>query len=65
MRCHGRFIKIVEIEPIPTVVSAVITTLRIVKRSISAAANGAVKPKSKTLMLTAREMVDRDQPKAS
>ena len=55
----------VEIEPIPTVVRADITTLRTVKRSISAAANGAVRPKSSVLILIAAAMVDRDQPKAS
>jgi hypothetical protein len=49
----------------PTVVSAVITTLRIPKRSINAAANGAVRPNSKIFIATASEISSRDQPKAS
>ena len=57
--------KIVELELIATTISAVITTLRTVKRSIKAAANGATKPKSKTLMDTAIATCERDQPKAS
>ncbi len=65
MRCHGFEIKSVENEPMLTQVRAAITTLRTVKRSISAAANGAVRPKSKTLRLIAAEIEARDQPKAS
>ena len=48
-----------------TTVSADITTLRTVKRSINAAANGATKPKSMTLIETASEICERDQPNAS
>ena len=55
----------VEIDPIPTVVKADMTTLRTVKRSIKAAANGAVRPNNSTLILIAAEIVDLDQPKAS
>ena len=40
----------------PTVNSADITTRRIPKRSIKAAANGAVKPKSRTFIAIANEI---------
>ena len=42
--CHGAFIWVVRKAPVLTVVSAAITTLRTVKRSIRAAAKGAVRP---------------------
>ena len=42
--CHGAFINMVPKAPILTAPNALITTLRTVKRSISAAANGAVNP---------------------
>ena len=41
------------------------TTFRTVKRSIRAAAKGAVKPNSKTLTEIASEICSRFQPKAS
>ena len=53
-KCHGCVIRIVEDELIATTMSADITTLRTVNRSISAAANGATKPKSSTLIETAK-----------
>ena len=65
IKCHGFVIKIVENAPMPTVVSAVITTRRIPKRSISAAANGAVSPNRRTFIATASEISSRDQPKDS
>ena len=65
IKCHGFVIKIVENAPIPTVVSAVITTRRIPKRSINAAAKGAVRPNNRTLIATASEISSRDQPKDS
>ena len=51
--------------PKETVVSADITTLRIPNFSISAAAKGETKPKRRTLIATAKEISERDQPKAS
>jgi hypothetical protein len=57
--------KMVDVALIETSASADITTLRTVKRSMSAAANGATRPKSSTLIDTAREICERDQPKAS
>ena len=65
IKCQGFVIKIVEKAPMPTVVSAVITTLRIPKRSIKAAANGAVRPNSRIFIATASEISSRDQLKAS
>ena len=64
-KCHGCEINTVELELSATTASADITTLRTVKRSIRAAANGATKPKSSTLIATAAEICERDQPKAS
>ena len=64
-KCHGCVIKIVEDELIATTMRADITTLRTVNRSMSAAANGATKPKSSTLIDTAKETCERDHPKAS
>ncbi len=64
IKCHGLVIQIVPSAPAPTVVSAAITTRRIPNRSIKAAAKGAVKPKSRTLTLTAAEIVSRRQPNA-
>ena len=46
----------VDVELMATRVSADITTLRTVNRSIKAAAKGATKPKSKTLIDTASEI---------
>ena len=51
--------------PVLTVVSAPITTLRTVKRSIKAAAKGAVSPYNKTLTEMAIDICSRFQPKAS
>ena len=56
---------IVEVELMATSESAAITTLRTVNLSISAAAKGATRPKSRTLIETAAEICERDQPKAS
>jgi len=64
-KCQGWFMKIVEVALIDTSKRADITTLRTVKRSISAAANGATNPKRRTLMETASEICERDQPNAS
>ena len=44
MSCQGALMKIVEKAPVAITVRAIITTLRIPKRSISAAANGETKP---------------------
>ena len=57
--------KMVDVALMETKVSADITTLRTVKRSIKAAAKGATKPKRSTFIDTAKEICDRDQPKAS
>ena len=48
-----------------TSVSEAATTRRMPKRSISAAANGAVSPYSTRLRVTAPLVVARDQPKSS
>ncbi len=55
------------VRPLPsaTSVSAAATTRRMPKRSISAAANGAVSPYSTRFTETAAEMLARDQPKSS
>jgi hypothetical protein len=52
------------VSPLPaaTRVSATATTRRMPKRSISAAANGAVRPNSSRLTETATDIVPRDQP---
>ena len=57
--------KIVSPAPTLTDSSADITTLRIPKRSIRAAANGATSPYTSTLIATANETCSRPQPKAS
>ena len=54
-RCHGWVIKTVVAALSATKVSAVMMTLRTVKRSIKAAANGAIKPYTSTLMAIAVE----------
>jgi hypothetical protein len=51
--------------PIEIVVSADITTRRIPNFSISAAAKGDINPKRRTFIATAKEISERDQPKAS
>ena len=55
------------VSPLPaaTSTSAPATTRRMPNRSISAAANGAVRPNSSRLTETATEMVPRDQPNSS
>ena len=63
--CHGELINIVLNEPTVTKVSAVRTTLRIPKRSMKAAANGAIKPKSNTFTAMEIEISSRRQPNAS
>ena len=63
-RCHGSVINTVAAAPLPIIVSAAITTRRMPKRSIKAAANGAVSPYSKTFTDTAREICARLQPNA-
>ena len=55
----------VDDELMATSESAAITTLRTVNLSIRAAAKGATRPKSSTLIETAAEICERDQPKAS
>ena len=65
INCHEDFIKIVKPDPSPTEVSALMTTRRTPNFSISAAANGAVKPKSNTFIPTAKEMIERDHPNSS
>ena len=63
--CHGACTNVVKNAPVLTVVNAAITTLRTVKRSINAAANGAVNPYNKTLIAIASEIWSRPQPNAS
>ena len=55
------------VSPLPaaTSSSAAATTRRMPKRSISAAANGAVSPNSSRLTETAAEIVPSDQPNSS
>ena len=65
INCQGAEIKMVRKAPIEIVVSADITTLRIPNFSISAAANGDIKPKRRTLIATAKEISERDHPKAT
>jgi hypothetical protein len=55
---------VVKKAPMLTTVSAVITTLRTVKRSIRAAAKGATKPYKRTFTEIANEICSRLQPKA-
>ena len=63
--CHGALMKIVSPAPTLTEARADITTLRIPKRSINAAAKGATKPYTSTLIATANETCSRPQPNAS
>ena len=60
--CHGCEILVVASDAIATIASAAITTRRIPKRSCSAAANGAARPKHTRLIETADEIVARLQP---
>ncbi|GMA88456.1 hypothetical protein GCM10025868_37060 [Angustibacter aerolatus] len=53
---------VVRPDPIDTSTSAIGTTRRSPKRSMSAAANGAVRPKTTRLMVTAVDVGSRDQP---
>ena len=62
IKCQGRFMYWVHQAPVPTIVNANITTLRIPKRSIKAAAKGAVNPYTSTFMETAELIAERDQP---
>ena len=57
--------KIVRNAPRETVVNADITTRRIPNFSMSAAANGEIRPKRSTFIAIASEISERDQPKAS
>ncbi len=60
--CQLDSMKTVRPDPADTRSSAEATTRRMPNRFISAAANGAVRPKSSRLTETANEMVPRDQP---
>ena len=60
--CQGAFITVVSEEPAAIVASAISITRRTPKRSISAAANGAVSPKKSRPSAIAIEIVPRDQP---
>jgi hypothetical protein len=60
--CQGAVMNTVSPLPTATSSSAAATTRRMPNRSISAAANGAVRPYSTRLTDTAVEMVPRDQP---
>src|SRR4051812_20964938 len=51
--------------PVAVISSATTTTRRMPKRSMSAAANGAVSPYSAMFTATAAEMVDTDQPNSA
>ena len=63
--CQAWVMTSVRPEPIATSVSEATTTRRMPKRSISAAANGAVTPYRTRLSVTAPLVVARDQPKSS
>jgi hypothetical protein len=60
--CHGAVIQMVNPEPRLTRTNATDRTRRMPKRSMRAAANGAVTPKSTRLTVTAPEVVVLDQP---
>jgi hypothetical protein len=60
--CHGAVITVVSDAPLAIVASAISITRRTPKRSISAAENGAVKPKRTSPIEIATEIVPRDQP---
>lgn len=60
--CHGAVIHTVRPDPSAITVSATATTRRIPKRSISAAAKGAVSPYNARLIDAAAPIVPRDQP---
>ncbi len=63
--CQLEVMRVVSALPSAMASSAVVTTRRIPKRSISAAANGAVRPKSSRLTETASETVEVLQPNSS
>jgi len=56
---------VVRAAPLAIVTSAISITRRTPKRSMSAAENGAVKPKSRRPSEIASEIVPRDQPNSS
>ncbi len=60
--CHGAVITVVRPLATPTTTSELATVRRTPHRSITAAANGAVRPYRTRLRLTAPEVVARDQP---
>ncbi|MDI2020615.1 hypothetical protein PJL18_01124 [Paenarthrobacter nicotinovorans] len=60
--CHDWFTRTVKAEPRPIRHSANAVTLRMPKRSMRAAAKGAVSPKRTRLMLTANDNTVVDQP---
>ena len=60
--CHGCVIRVVSPLATPTTTRAAATVRRTPKRSMKAAANGAVSPYSTRLRLTAPEVTARDQP---
>jgi hypothetical protein len=62
MSCQLSVMKTVSPLPAETRISAPLTTRRMPKRCMSAAANGEVRPKRMRLTVTASEMVPRDQP---
>ncbi len=63
--CQDWFTSTVSALPAPISTSATDVTARMPNRSISAAANGAVRPKSTRLMLTAADSTVVDQPNSS
>src|SRR5882757_462377 len=63
--CQEAVMNTVSPLPAATTTSATATTCRTPKRSISAAANGAVRPKSAMLMAIADEIVPTDQPNSA
>lgn len=63
--CHDAVMSTLPPAPSATSVSAAATTWRMPKRSMSAAANGAVRPYRSRFTLTARDMMLVDQPNSS
>ena len=63
--CHAWVTNTLRALPAATTTNAVDVTARIPKRSINAAANGAVRPNSTRLTPTASDSIDRGQPNSS
>ena len=60
--CHGAFMTVVSDAPVAIVASATSITRRTPKRSMGAAEKGAARPKRRSPIETASEIVPRDQP---